>query len=102
MFQTAFFAALGAIVGAAGSILIAPFVRNLPPEFQLASASFLGAICSSVLVCREKSIQKKLSRNIEAESKGLLTKIKVILFWFVLVSGLAAVVIAGLKIYGQS
>jgi hypothetical protein len=102
MFQTAFFTGLGAIVGAAGSILLAPFVRNLPLELQLTSAAFLGAICSSVLVCREKSIQKKLSRNIKAESKGLLAKIKVILFWFVFVSGLAAVVIAGIKIYGQS
>lgn len=101
MFQTAFFTGLGAIVGAAGSIVLTPFVRNLPPEFQLATAAFLGAVCSSVLVCREKSIQKKLSRDMEAEKKGLLTKIRVILFWLVLVSGLAAVAIAGFKIYGQ-
>jgi hypothetical protein len=102
MFQTAFFTGLGAIVGAAGSIVIIPFAKDLPTELQLSIAAFLGAVCSSILVCREKSIQKKLGRNSEAEKKGLLAKIKTILFWLVLIGGLAAVAIAGLKIYGKS
>ena len=102
MFQTIFFTAIGAIVGAAGSIVVVPFVRNLPTELQLTTAAFLGAVCSSVLVCREKSIQKRLNRNMDAEKKGPLTKIRGILFWLVLVGGLAAVAIVGLKIYGRS
>ena len=102
MFQTIFFTALGAVVGAAGSIVLMPMVKNLLPEVQLASAAFLGAICSSILVCREKSIQKKIGKDAEGKKKGVLAKLKTALFWLILVSGLAAVIIVGLKIHGRT
>ncbi len=101
MFQTILFTVLGAIVGTAGSIVLAPFVRNLLPEIHLATAAFLGAVCSSVFVCREKSIQRKLGKNPEGKKKGPLGKLKVALFWLMLIGGLAAVAVAGLKMYGH-
>jgi hypothetical protein len=100
MFQTTFFTALGAIVGAASSIMLMPFVKSLKPEFQLATAALLGAVCSSVLVCREKSIQKKLSKDAGAKNKGALSNIRKVLFWLVLFGGLAAVAVAGYRIFG--
>ena len=96
-----FFTVLGAIVGTAGSIVLTLFVRNLLPEIQLATAAFLGAVCSSILVCREKSIQRKLSKDQEGKKTGLLVKLRPFLFWLILVSGLVAVAVAGLKIYGH-
>ncbi len=100
MFQTAFFTAIGAIVGTAGSIVLMPFVKNLPLEIQLATAAFLGAVCSSVFVCREKSIQRKLGKDAQGKKRGPLAKLKAVMFWLILVGGLAAVAIAGLKMYG--
>jgi len=96
-----FFTVLGAIVGTTGSIVLMPFVRNLPPEIQLATAAFLGAVCSSILVCREKSIQRKLRKDQKGKKKGPLVKLKPILFWLILVSGLVAVAVAVLKKYGH-
>ena len=102
MFQTIFFTALGAVVGAAGSIVLTPLFKNISPAFQLATAAFLGAICSSILVCREKSIQKKIGKDAERKKKGVLAKLKTALFWLILVSGLVAVIIVGLKIHGRT
>lgn len=100
MFQTILFTVLGAIVGTAGSIVLMPFVGNLPSEVQLATAAFLGAICSSVFICREKSIQKKLGEGHEVTKKGPLLKLWAILFWLIFISGLAAAVtVIGLKVY---
>ena len=101
MFQTTFFTMLGAVLGVAGSIALTFFVKNIQAEIQLAVAAFLGAVCSSVLVCREKSIQRKLGKDAEGKKKGPLAKLKVALFWLMLIAGLAAVVVAGLKIGGQ-
>ena len=100
MFQTAFFTGLGAIVGAAGSIVLTTYVRNLPVEVQLAAAALLGAVCSSILVCREKSIQNKLSKDTEGKKKGLLGNLRALLLWLVLIGGLAAVAVVGLKMGG--
>lgn len=101
MFQTIFFTLLGAIVGTAGSIVFMPFVRNLQPEIQLAIAAFLGAVCSSLLVCREKSVQRKLGKDGAGKKKGPLAKLRAVLFWLILISGLGAVAVAGLKVCGQ-
>ena len=101
MFQIMFFTMLGGIVGTAGSIVLTLFVRDLLPEVQLATAAFLGAVCSSIFVCREKSIQRKLGKDQERKKKGPLAKLKVVLFWLILVGGLAAVAAAGLKMYGR-
>ncbi|MHC4703873.1 MAG: hypothetical protein ACYTFQ_25200, partial [Planctomycetota bacterium] len=63
MFQTIFFTLLGAVLGTAGSIVLTFLVKDLQAEIQLATAAFLGAVCSSILVCREKSIQRKLGKD---------------------------------------
>jgi hypothetical protein len=100
MFQTILFTMLGAIVGTAGSIVLMYFVGNLPSEIQLATAAFLGAVCSSMFICREKSIQKKLGKDHGIKKKGHLSKLWAILFWLIFIGGLAAaIVIIGLKIY---
>jgi hypothetical protein len=102
MFQTMFFTVLGAIVATAGSIVLISLFKNLLPEVQLATAAFLGAICSSIFVCREKYIQKKIGKDAQGKKKGLVAKLKTALFWLILVSGLAAVAIVGLKMFGRS
>ena len=99
MFRTAFSTGLGAMVGAAGSILLTTYIRNLPAEAQLGTAAFLGAVCSSIFVCREQSIQNKLIRDIKVKKKGLLRTLRVVFFWIMLIGGMAAIVVAGLKIW---
>lgn len=101
MFQTMFFTVLGAVLGTAGSIVLTFFVKNIQTEIQLATAAFLGAVCSSILVCREKSIQRKLGKDQQGKKKGPWTKLKAALFWLVLIGGLAMVAVIGLKICGR-
>jgi hypothetical protein len=101
MFQTIFFTALGGIVGTAGAIVLRLFVTNLPPEAQLATAAFLGAVCSSVFVGRARAIQSKIEKSSKDKRRGPLAKLTTALFWLLLIAGLAAVVIVGLKVYGK-
>jgi hypothetical protein len=101
MFQTIFFTALAGIVGTAGSIVLRLFVKNLPLEAQLAMAAFLGAVCSSVFVSRARAIQAKIDKSSKDKRKGPLAKLTTALFWLLLVAGLAAIIIVGLKIYGK-
>ncbi len=101
MFRTTFFTVLGAALGTAGSIVLTSVVGNLRPEIQLATAAFLGAVCSSILVCREKPIQRKLGKDPGGKRKGPLAKLRAILFWLMLISGLAAAAVIGLKMGGQ-
>lgn len=102
MFQTMFFTVLGAVVGTAISIVLTPLFKNISPAVQLATAALLGAICSSIFVCREKSIQKKIGKDADSKKKGSIAKLKTALFWLMLVSGLAAVAIVALKIHEES
>ncbi|MHC4707777.1 MAG: hypothetical protein ACYS8I_11925 [Planctomycetota bacterium] len=100
MFQTTFLTGLAAIIGAAGSIVLMPFVGNIAPQLRLAIAASLGAVCSSILVCRENSLRRKLGKAQEGK-KSSSAKLRVMLFWVVLICGLAAVAIAGLKMSGR-
>ena len=101
MFHTTFLTGLGAIVGTASSIILTSLVKNLAPQIQLTMAASLGAVCSSILVCRENSIRRKLGKEPETKKKRPLSKLRNALFWLMLVGGLAAVVAAGLKMSGR-
>ncbi|MHC4426231.1 MAG: hypothetical protein ACYSYV_09055 [Planctomycetota bacterium] len=101
MFQTILFIALGGIVGTAGSIVLRLLLKDLPPEAHLATAAFLGALCSSVFVCRARAIQGKIEKISKDKRKGPVAKLTTVLGWLLLVAGLAAIVIVSLKICGR-
>jgi hypothetical protein len=101
MFQTVFFTVLAGTVATAGSIVLRLFVKNLPAEAQLATAAFLGAVCSSVLLSRARAIQSKIEKSSKDRRKGPAAKLTTALFWLLLITGLAAIVIAGWKICGR-
>ena len=98
MFQIILFIALGGVIGTAGSIVLVTFVKNLPMEIFLAAASFLGAFCSSIFICREHSIQEKIGKDHDAQKRALL-KVWPALFWLIFIGGLATAVYIGLKTY---
>ena len=102
MFRIIFFTVLGGIVGTAGSIVLRLFVKTLPPEAQLATAAFLGAVCCSIFVGGSaKAIQRESDKVSKGKRKGPLAKLTTILFWLILIVGLVTIVILGLKMCGE-
>jgi hypothetical protein len=102
MFQTTFLTGLAAIFGTAGSILLLSFVRNIAPQIQLAIAASIGALCSSILVCRENSIRRKIrDARDEKKKKKSSALLRIMLFWLVFICGIAAATVAALKMLGR-
>ena len=102
MFRVIFFTGLGGMVGTAGSIVLRLFVKNLTLEAQLAIAAFLGAVCSSIFVSGSaKIIQRESAKGPKGKKTGPLAKLKAILFWLILIVGLAAIAFLGLKMWDK-